>query len=677
MTNPHRLIGIGALLPGASGAAPCADRAFDGVAAFLAACRVALLQANAPTRIQWLGPAQDDIHHHSAMRALTSLGVRAAPCPDRADWSPWDDSLLRDGSWSQDAGGSAGSWLALAGRFAGQWARHAALQACGGNLIALLVYDDGCCPRALYRGLARGAYAMVIGRMETLDRLADEMGLPWRQWSAVGALELLAFDLSNGEVLGSDRRLIPVGERGLRIDKKSTLRTVWRAAGRFLALRLLGLDFNRALTDIAEAACAIPQTVGACAKAFQKCRAVRSQPLAACLGEAQRIRDELCWSPPPVVVSGGQTGIDQLALAVAGELGISAHGVLPAGFRTESGPLFDHPAKPPPDARWFALEHSGYRARTWATAFIGDATLILATHRSEGTRATERACRGLDRPFLTVVPKPDALPDIAAFLKTHRPLCLNLAGHRESLLSPEEKRHSSHLIRDVLRLWAGQWGAFAAPRAVSTERPAGASKTDPPIQIAIPNSGPMSRFIRDRLGLETTAQSRNRVSFSLQNGSTLWLGRARDFADWLARGSVDAAIAGLDELTEAGAEGELIFDFGLFRSTIALIGKVGQGPIAASDAIVSQIPNLARDRLRAHGFTNPVQPIHGAAESWLGLGLAPFCVDTWHTGKTARANGLEPLLALGRTSLCCLAAKGLDIEKRSALQRLLAAVAGV
>jgi hypothetical protein len=131
--------------------------------------------------------------------------------------------------------------------------------------------------------------------------------------------------------------------------------------------------------------------------------------------------------PAPVIVSGGQTGVDRAALDVALEQKLPCTGWCPGGRRAEDGtiprryPLRETPSR-------------AYAQRTWWNVRDADATLILYRHRlSGGTALTARVARTLGRPLLVAdLSRGPSVERIAGWIAAHRVGALNIAGPRES-----------------------------------------------------------------------------------------------------------------------------------------------------------------------------------------------------------------------------------------------------
>ncbi len=149
------------------------------------------------------------------------------------------------------------------------------------------------------------------------------------------------------------------------------------------------------------------------------------------------------------IVSGGQTGVDQAALAAAIELGLDHGGWCPRGRLSESGPI---PAR-------FQLQetHSAeYWVRTEQNVIDSDATLIL--YRGElrgGTALTHRLAAKHHRPCLLIdlaqpaLLAPPALIDpVRGWLQQSAVRVLNVAGPRESSC-PGIQQEAQAFLRNV------------------------------------------------------------------------------------------------------------------------------------------------------------------------------------------------------------------------------------
>ena len=110
------------------------------------------------------------------------------------------------------------------------------------------------------------------------------------------------------------------------------------------------------------------------------------------------------------IVSGGQTGIDQAALAAAVAAEVPYGGWVPKGRRTEAGTL---------DAKYAAMQEMStddYRKRTRQNVVDSDATLILTRGEpSGGTAETIEFCKQHQKPYRVY----DLAQNVADLLPPH------------------------------------------------------------------------------------------------------------------------------------------------------------------------------------------------------------------------------------------------------------------
>ena len=132
-----------------------------------------------------------------------------------------------------------------------------------------------------------------------------------------------------------------------------------------------------------------------------------------------------------MVISGGQTGVDRVALDVAMQFGIPHGGWCPAGRRSEDGRI-------PEIYNLKETRSSSYAVRTEQNVLDADATLILyATEMTGGTAFTRQMAKRHGRPFHPV--DLDSMFGISTLVETARDWLgdeavqvLNVAGPRAS-----------------------------------------------------------------------------------------------------------------------------------------------------------------------------------------------------------------------------------------------------
>lgn len=131
--------------------------------------------------------------------------------------------------------------------------------------------------------------------------------------------------------------------------------------------------------------------------------------------------------PVAKIVSGGQTGVDRAALAVAIFLELEHGGWCPQGRRAEDGVI-------PEIFELKETEATDYAVRTQQNVIDSDGTLILYRQRLRGgTRLTLRLAQSFRRPFFLVDLKaPVDFTDLRHWLIHQNLRVLNVAGPRES-----------------------------------------------------------------------------------------------------------------------------------------------------------------------------------------------------------------------------------------------------
>ncbi|MCA1600208.1 MAG: hypothetical protein LC776_00710 [Acidobacteria bacterium] len=139
-------------------------------------------------------------------------------------------------------------------------------------------------------------------------------------------------------------------------------------------------------------------------------------------------------SPGIAIVTGGQTGVDELAVHEAARAGLATHVVMPEGRRREEGSQPDDYESLRPYVRVHELSSESFRYRTWAAVYVSDVVLLLDYTGGEGSRETRRAAAILNRPLLEVADEALTSRQVEKWLATTAPESVLIAGSRESLL---------------------------------------------------------------------------------------------------------------------------------------------------------------------------------------------------------------------------------------------------
>ena len=383
-----------------------------------------------------------------------------------------------------------------------------------------------------------------------------------------------------------------------------------------------------------------------------------------------------------VLMSGGQTGVGQLALQAAARLGLPSFCLLPGGCRTET----TEGLWPGPDrfgrAHVEELASTRYRYRTWASVYLADGTLIWDFHDSEGCATAREASMALGRPYLDVVPLTDPRQrreQVWEFVTRHGLRVINVEGNRGTLLTTAEADLAGDQLYELLRLIAARLRTEESrpPAEPSEAAELGELGTDRPLAVGVPTV-PAQRdlveaFLAQTYGLAPAAD-RALVARYPEPALEVVFARPRDLPALLHAGAVDLALCGSD-LLDPDEGFRTLLDTGLCPLLQVLVGRpatAGPEPAAvepsarartrepdpalaellATSRVGSQDPALAGRLLRAAaGYHGEIRRVEGTAETWIRRGLLDVAVDTWSTGATAQANGLALLHVFRQTSL--------------------------
>ena len=145
------------------------------------------------------------------------------------------------------------------------------------------------------------------------------------------------------------------------------------------------------------------------------------------------------------IISGGQTGVDQAALAVAWDLGYPTGGTAPLGYLTDQGPMPELLRdKYGPKESW----SPSYRIRTIQNVKDGDFTVWFGDPDSPGGQLTIGTCRGKgNRPYRI---NPEAEVLLRLLTGEYAGIqVLNVAGNRLRT-NPEAWQRASVILTSVL-----------------------------------------------------------------------------------------------------------------------------------------------------------------------------------------------------------------------------------
>ena len=154
--------------------------------------------------------------------------------------------------------------------------------------------------------------------------------------------------------------------------------------------------------------------------------------------------------PTIKIISGGQTGVDQLGLEVGKDLQMKTGGTAPIGFQTEKGKDKSLAEKygikeitKEEQSKYAADKNDAYTARTEMNALDSDGTVYFATNSdSAGRIATEKYAKKHNKPFIL---NPTA-EQLRKFLFDNNIKTLNVAGNRGSKLNAKQEKGIKNIL---------------------------------------------------------------------------------------------------------------------------------------------------------------------------------------------------------------------------------------
>ena len=158
-------------------------------------------------------------------------------------------------------------------------------------------------------------------------------------------------------------------------------------------------------------------------------------------------------TPLRKIISGGQTGVDELGLKAGSEIGYETGGTMPKGFRTDAGDEYGKTV-----ATKYGLEEHverSYKPRTVQNVVDSDGTVIFTVVNkqgridSKGSRLTRNTAEQKKKPYI-INPTSD---ELAKWLLNNKIKTLNIAGNRMSILKRKENAGLFKNFESVLK-----WG---------------------------------------------------------------------------------------------------------------------------------------------------------------------------------------------------------------------------
>ena len=142
---------------------------------------------------------------------------------------------------------------------------------------------------------------------------------------------------------------------------------------------------------------------------------------------------------------------------------------------------------------------------------------------------------------------------------------------------------------------------------------------------------------------ENLKESRKLLFETNINNVQLMLLRGSDVATYVEFGSADMGVVGKDLILEHGSDGFYEpLDLGLAQCRLMTAVRSDRKITSGRISVATKYINIAKQYFADQGKQIELIKLNGALELAPALGLADAIVDIVDTGKTLKANGLEP-----------------------------------
>lgn len=181
--------------------------------------------------------------------------------------------------------------------------------------------------------------------------------------------------------------------------------------------------------------------------------------------------------------------------------------------------------------------------------------------------------------------------------------------------------------------------------------------------------------------LEDLQASRKLIFNTTREDVRLVVIRATDVPTYVAFGAADMGVSGKDVLLEYGGQGLYEpLDLKISKCKLMTAGKVGSVEPSGRLKVATKFVEITKQYYAQQGRQVDIIKLYGAMELAPILGLADRIVDIVDTGRTLKANGLEPMELIASISARLVVCKASMKMKHDLIQPIVrdleAAVAG-
>ena len=203
------------------------------------------------------------------------------------------------------------------------------------------------------------------------------------------------------------------------------------------------------------------------------------------------------------------------------------------------------------------------------------------------------------------------------------------------------------------------------------------------VHIAVPNKGRLSERtleLLSRTGLHVPRHARSLMA-DVNGRWRLLFVRTDDIPEYVAAGTADVGVTGLDLVAEHDVDVDTLLSLGFGRCRLAIaVPKNGAYRTLADLSgckVATEFEQVTARFFDEQGVDVEVVPLSGATEIAPHIGVADAIVDLVETGSTLRQNGLVELVTILRSEAVVIANRDSLDTKGTQLEELRSALKGV
>ena len=206
------------------------------------------------------------------------------------------------------------------------------------------------------------------------------------------------------------------------------------------------------------------------------------------------------------------------------------------------------------------------------------------------------------------------------------------------------------------------------------------------LRIGVPNKGRLNeRTIQllTQCGIDFGEEIGRRLYVKAKNQDIeLVLLRAQDIPLFVASGSLDMGITGIDETAESGKDLERVLDlqFGFCHLSVAVPEESGitdAKQIKDGSRIATSFPNLTRKYFEDMGKKVEIIVVTGACEIMPYLGVSDYIADLVSTGSTLKTNRLREVGSIIESQAVVITSKEAMSKNSEAIQNVVDSIRSI